>query len=429
MTASSPKDYSSRLDIYFILALILSVPSIPFLRYGFGDFEIPIAMPIIVVYSCIKIWLLMDAPKGLETEPGITMLMVVLFMWSTASVLWATAPEFAFRRLVSRGYQTYFVLLAINCCCFSPVAIMRLGRLLPLAILVPVAIGFYGFFTLPEPPHFQFSYEYPRVLGDRNSDTFMVLTAWPLALAMTCGASQTVIWRFSGLIAALLTGGAVFFSLSRANLLGAMAVALVLLTVDSVLKKTRPLMVFVVASVFLGSMLLGASVFEDHLDQTLGQWQQRFDKVDDNQRWAFNRGAWELVDRHPITGVGLNNFRVTFQTTQAGRQAEQDYNPHNSFLGTWSELGFPGLIVFTCIVLWPLSCYIRLFPHVLRSGDLILGQIYVGGLGLCLVLILSILAYNFAEDFYYWIAYVFVSLIALALKRGLRSPLMGSPLD
>jgi O-antigen ligase len=424
MIHSSQKYYFSRLDNYFILALILSVPSVPYIRYGLGDFEIPIALVIIGLYSCAKTWLLLDNSEPLEISRVISALMIILFLWSTASLFWASSPDFAFRRLISRCYQTFFVLLALNCCYLGATSAFGFSRLLPLVILVPVAIGFFGFFTVPEAEHFQFSYEFPRRLGDRNSDTFMVLTAWPLALAMMLGGNQGLSWRTLGLVTSVLIGGALFFSLSRANLLSAIAICVIMITLNSLIKKTTKVALLGTVLIFVATLTLGGAILTQHFNQTLDQWETRFAKVDDNQRWAFNQGAWELAARHPLTGVGLNNFRVQFPTTHAGRQAEHDYNPHNSFLGTWSELGFPGLIVFTCVVLWPLFYYIKLFLPVMRFGDQRLAQIYIGGFGLSIVLILSILAYNFAEDFYYWIAYVIASLMALTVERGLRSKLI-----
>lgn len=421
MTTRTSEDFSATIDRWFVGALVISIPTMPFWRYGLGAFEIPMAIPIIALYSVVKVWSLLNSHEGLEITLQISFLLILLFMWSTASILWAHSGDMALRRWLSQGYQIYFTLFVINFCKLSSSGIFRFSRFWTMAVLIPVAIGFYGFFTFPEVEHFQFSYEYPRVLGDRNSDTFMALTVFPLALSLTFGQGLHHSWRALGLTATAMTAGGIFFSLSRTNFVVAIVVTLVSIVLHLVLEKPKITAVMAGVAVIVVSTASVSVIFAEEIDQALASWHERFDSMDDNLRWAYNRGAWELISRHPLTGVGLNNFPVDFQTTREGRHAEHDYNPHNSYLGMWSELGFPGLIIFCGIVFWPLYSFVKMFPRIKRSTEPTLRQLYIGGMGLSLVLVQSIFSYNFVQDFYYWIAFSFAALMVIALKRELRN--------
>jgi O-antigen ligase len=59
-----------------------------------------------------------------------------------------------------------------------------------------------------------------------------------------------------------------------------------------------------------------------------------------SERMDLYRLAWHEFGRHPITGLGLNNFSVT-----ANRLRGVDTVPHNLELGFLAELGIPGLVL------------------------------------------------------------------------------------
>jgi O-antigen ligase len=425
-TADALQEGSSRLDRFFVTGLIVSIPTIPFGRFGVGGFEIPLAVLIIAVYACLKSLTLMRDARPEAFRPYITMVLAFFITWSAASLLWVREYDLALSSLVTRSFQIFSCIIVINFCILGPVTMHRLSRLMAMAVLIPVIVGYYGYFTSANPPHYEFSYEFPRYLGDRNSDTFMILTGLPFALAILLTGSYGRRWGVFGSIAFVLMAMAIFLSLSRANFLLMILVVFVMVMVNLVLKRTRRRSLVLVAIICTVLPLAVCLLPADRFFKTVTQYEQRFEQAHEDNRWDLALAVFELAGRHPLMGVGLQNFPVEFHTTEVGRfwyRAEKHKPvPHNSFLSVWVELGTPALIAFFMIVLWPLVSVLRLFPVIMRRQDPSLNALFLGSLGLGLVLIQGIAAYNFGEIFYFWIAYSFNALVVLALDRSLRQP-------
>ncbi|MEW6138372.1 MAG: O-antigen ligase family protein [Thermodesulfobacteriota bacterium] len=415
---------SSKLDRYLVFGLILTIPSIPFVRFGAGDFQIPLAFLIIGVYACLKLPVLIRDSKPVPMRVSITAMLAIYAAWSAASLLWATTTDLAASRLFIRICQIFFCILVINFCAVGLASVHRMSWLLPLAVLVVVLVGYFGYFTSTNPPHYQFSYEFPRFLGDRNSDTFMILTGLPFALAMLLTGAHGRLGSFLGLVAFVLMALAIFLSLSRANLLVMILVVSILVIADFVLRRGRLRSIMLVAALCVGLVVVVSLVPSDRFVQTITQHEKRFEELEDDTRWGLSVAALELAAEHPLTGVGLNNYPPEFHTTNTGRfwyRAERHKPvPHNSFLSIWAELGTPALALFTMILLWPLASVLRLAPRIMRSQDLLFIHLFLGSLGLSLVLIQGIMAYNFADIFYFWLVYAVNALIIVALDRALR---------
>jgi O-antigen ligase len=417
-------NFSSKLDWIFFLSLILTIPTVPFLRFSVGDFEIPLAVPITATYLTLKLVALLSEDQPIDLHPVISGILVVFLLWTTASLLWSSSIDRSMRLLAPRTWQICLALMAINWCDLAPRSLRRLGGLFVLAVLIPVLIGYYGFLTAAKPMYYQFSHEFPRLLGDRNSDTFMILTAIPFALATVLVRSFRPIWRLFGFIAILLMATAIFFSLSRGNLLVMILLVSVLTLTSFLVFKARASSLLGVGGLCLAVFILFSVMPTTLVDRSVGRLEKRLHEVGEDRRWRLSRAALELAARHPFTGVGLANFGVRVQTTDSGRYVVSRRGlpmPHNSFLGTFAELGFPGLMLFTMVILWPLFFLVRLFPHITRSRDPTLHYLFVSGLGLGLVLVQGILAYDFAEYSFFWVAYVFNAVIVLTLDRSLRS--------
>jgi hypothetical protein len=72
-------------------------------------------------------------------------------------------------------------------------------------------------------------------------------------------------------------------------------------------------------------------------------------KVSTDARWNLLKAGWSMVEQHPLTGVGLGNFKplsgVYEETIVEGQIG------HNTYLEIAAELGIPALIVFV-LLLW-----------------------------------------------------------------------------
>lgn len=90
------------------------------------------------------------------------------------------------------------------------------------------------------------------------------------------------------------------------------------------------------------------------------------------------QGTRALLIDHPILGVGLNGFNLTYPRYATCDQEDFQY-PHNIVLNTWTELGLAGLAVFAWI-------YWTAFRLITRShGHWLIKTTFIGALVYSLV--------------------------------------------
>src|SRR5271157_523357 len=135
------------LDSVFFFLVLASVPSIPFWRLPLGSFEVPITvLPILTVYACYRLLHVMRQGSFPQTMPGITLTIVLFLLWSATSVLWASYPDVTLRRVIHSVSDLCFIIVILNCSTLASSSVFGLMRFLPLFMLIPLAIGFHGFF-------------------------------------------------------------------------------------------------------------------------------------------------------------------------------------------------------------------------------------------------------------------------------------------
>ncbi len=69
-------------------------------------------------------------------------------------------------------------------------------------------------------------------------------------------------------------------------------------------------------------------------------------------RWDYWTGAMRMIQRHPMTGVGLNNFGYHYTQFKPPSAPEDVKDPHNMFIRIAAEAGVPAAIGFAALVLW-----------------------------------------------------------------------------
>ena len=69
-------------------------------------------------------------------------------------------------------------------------------------------------------------------------------------------------------------------------------------------------------------------------------------------RWDYWTGAVRMIQRHPLTGVGLNNFGYHYTQFKPPSAPEDVKDPHNMFIRIAAEAGIPAAIGFAALVLW-----------------------------------------------------------------------------
>jgi hypothetical protein len=69
-------------------------------------------------------------------------------------------------------------------------------------------------------------------------------------------------------------------------------------------------------------------------------------------RWDYWTGARRMIQRHPVLGVGLNNFGYYYTKYKPPSAPEDVKDPHNMFIRIAAEVGVPAGIGFFVLVLW-----------------------------------------------------------------------------
>ncbi len=69
-------------------------------------------------------------------------------------------------------------------------------------------------------------------------------------------------------------------------------------------------------------------------------------------RWDYWTGAERMIQHHPLTGVGLNNFGYHYTQFKPPSAPEDVKDPHNMFIRIAAEAGIPAAIGFVALVLW-----------------------------------------------------------------------------
>ncbi|MHB1766776.1 MAG: O-antigen ligase family protein [Phycisphaerae bacterium] len=69
-------------------------------------------------------------------------------------------------------------------------------------------------------------------------------------------------------------------------------------------------------------------------------------------RWDYWTGAERMIQHHPLTGVGLNNFGYYYTQYKPPSAPEDVKDPHNMFIRIAAEAGLPAALGFVVLVLW-----------------------------------------------------------------------------
>ena len=71
-------------------------------------------------------------------------------------------------------------------------------------------------------------------------------------------------------------------------------------------------------------------------------------------RWYYWTGAWRLLAKHPVSGVGWANFGWYYPEVRLAVASEEVQDPHNFFVRFFAELGIVGgvLAITWMVLLW-----------------------------------------------------------------------------
>ncbi|MGN6594055.1 MAG: O-antigen ligase family protein [Terriglobales bacterium] len=273
------------------------------------------------------------APAVLGSMPARAM--VCLCLWAAVSWLTLGAP-IAWDKSPLLSYVSFIILLVITVSVVD--SWPRLEHVLWAVIL---AVGIASLYIVREWQKYRHVYAHFRpgwVTGDPNYFTASALVGLPLALAF-CG-RHTAGWkRLTAAGCFLLTLVAVALAASRGGLLGLLAMA------GWFAWKKRRLTLFVLAATLMlpPLVLWSRSPLNRLLHPSVS------DIKSSNTRLALWQAGLKMVEQHPLTGIGLGQFKAEVAQYAAGRK-DLDHIAHNTYLALASEMGLPGLLVYALMV-------------------------------------------------------------------------------
>ena len=218
------------------------------------------------------------------------------------------------------------------------------------------------------------SYDYRPgyVVGDPNYFTVDALLFLPVALLLLQQRKPRWQWWFClGCLA--MTLAAVLFSASRGGFIGLVAACLYFLARSR--QRIRNLILAVLA---IGVLSLPMNI--SPVGRLLHPTQS--DEFAKEIRLVVWSGGLELVEQHPIFGVGLDNFRM-----EVGKHVDLSKVPvgetvqrvaHNSYLEIAAELGLPALLLFLGIIIGSIFSLEQSRRAALASGDEFLQRVTMG---------------------------------------------------
>lgn len=176
------------------------------------------------------------------------------------------------------------------------------------------------------------------VTGDPNYFTASALIGVPLALAF-CGKALPAWKRLLAAGCALLTLIAMGLAASRGGMIG-----LVIMAGWFAWKKKR-LGVFVLLAVLAAPPLLlwSRSPLNRLVDPNSG------DVKSSDTRLALWQAGLNMVEQHPLHGVGLGEFKAEVQRYAAGHK-DLDHIAHNTYLALAAEMGLPALLLYLAML-------------------------------------------------------------------------------
>lgn len=261
--------------------------------------------------------------------------MTGLCLWAAASWLTLGAP-IAWEKSPLLSYISFLLLLVITVSVVD--SWPRLEHVLWAVIL---AVGIASLYIVREWQEYRHVYAHFRpgwVTGDPNYFTASALVGLPLALAF-CG-RHTAWWKRLGASGCvLLTLVAIALAASRGGLLGLLAMA------GWFAWKKRRLSLFVLAGALMLPPLLLWS--RSPLNRLLHP--SASDVKSSNTRLALWEAGLRMVEQHPLTGIGLGQFKSEVAQYAVGRK-DLDHIAHDTYLALASEMGLPGILIYALMV-------------------------------------------------------------------------------
>lgn len=198
-------------------------------------------------------------------------------------------------------------------------------------------------------------YEVKGLFSHKNLLASILMLSLPLVLAGREWLKPG--WRQASLVLALLIFILIFLLRTRGVWLGTIAGGMAAALVFALAKQKkeswpwpRILIATGIATFLIAGLLALPSIRKGFLDSTNIQ-----------KRFTFWNNSWQMIQEHPVLGVGSGNWKLLFpkyglenvdHSTMQGITHIQ--RPHNDYLWVWSEAGPWALLAFLGLIIWGL---------------------------------------------------------------------------
>ena len=142
-----------------------------------------------------------------------------------------------------------------------------------------------------------------------------------------------------------------------------------------------------------------------------------------SERPQWWRTSLQMIQKHPLTGIGLGRFRYEYQHSGPDEQYYTPYHAHNVYLHIATEQGIPSLLLF----LWMVAIICRQLFVMRRTNDLWKMGVFMGASGF----LISALIYGLADNilhqrtvllFYFIIGIIFYTQLSKDKKYETPEP-------
>lgn len=302
-----------------------------------------------------------DASSFVTENPALVVAMLALLCWSALSFTWAQSPGTA---LGGTGRYALNMLLI-------PIAYAALRERKDFALVIGAFVAgavfsaLYGFAD-PGATAANYGSRASGSLGDPNAEAIVLVAALPLLFSLVGiyrGSSRA---KVIALVSVVIIFAGFVGTLSREGIvaLGVSMVAAVIF--GGRWRKKAALLLVIGASVTAGYFLVVAPLAA----------RQRVTSSDSSGRTTLWQVALRVFRAHPLFGVGNNNFILVegkyvnepgavsaFYVINAPKVA------HDAFLESLVDLGIPGLLAFSSVLVFGLGTAVRAARRFERLGD------------------------------------------------------------
>lgn len=165
--------------------------------------------------------------------------------------------------------------------------------------------------------------------------------------------------------------------------------------------------------IFFAVAIIFSAVFWEPV-RTRAAGAERLEVKSRTERLSYFGEAWQLIQTHPLQGVGLGNYTLAAHNEINPNLKSWDYQPvHNIYLLVLSELGVIGFLIFSVFILYTLYFIFYVFGDGKNSQNIVFGLVF------CMLLAVGFF------DHYLWTLYfgVMIFWLGLGLIKSLDAPL------